>query len=155
MKTCKHCGRVFDESDFEGIVVNAGMKEEFYLCDECASVACNNGYVVSCESCGAYFSNSNEILPTEEIYGCSFTPCPACKKDIVDCTTRDEFMKDHEPYRYAVIVQFAYGTRGYIISVNVGENRTETIFKKLADKVDLRGMTGLSVAEILSSNDEF
>lgn len=155
MKTCKHCGRVFDESDFEGIVVNAGMKEEFYLCDECAPVECNNGHIVSCENCGAYFSNSNEMLPTEEIYGYSFTPCPACKRDIVDCTTRDEFMKDHEPYRYAVIVQFAHRVRGYVVSVGIGEDRTSAILKKLSEKVDISGMVNLSIAEILLPDDEF
>lgn len=152
MKTCKICGKEFDES-FEGTTVNAGLDSEYYVCDECIPSECDNGRIISCENCGAYFSA--DLLKTEDIYGQSFTPCPSCKKDMIDCLTREEFVAEYAPYRYAVTVRFTNGVRGYIVSVNVGEPGASAVIKKLADKVDLSGAAEITVGEILLLEDEF
>ena len=35
MKTCKICGCSFDEENFEGIIVNEGMDNEYHVCCDC------------------------------------------------------------------------------------------------------------------------
>lgn len=74
MKTCKICGCSFDEENFEGIIVNEGMDNEYHVCCDCVPSECNNGHIISCEACGSYFSADK--LHDEEIEGHSFTACP-------------------------------------------------------------------------------
>lgn len=82
MKTCKICGCSFDEENFEGVVVNEGIDNEYHVCCDCVPSECNNGHIISCEACGSYFSADK--LHDEEIEGHSFTACPACGKDVVE-----------------------------------------------------------------------
>ena len=56
MKTCKICGCSFDEENFEGVVVNEGIDNEYHVCCDCVPSECNNGHIISCEACGSYFS---------------------------------------------------------------------------------------------------
>ena len=35
MKTCKICGCSFDEENFEGVVVNEGIDNEYHVCCDC------------------------------------------------------------------------------------------------------------------------
>lgn len=67
MKTCKICGCSFDEENFEGVVVNEGIDNEYHVCCDCVPSECNNGHIISCEACGSYFSADK--LHDEEIGG--------------------------------------------------------------------------------------
>ena len=67
--------------------------------------------------------------------------------------TRDEFTDEHRPIRFAVVVHFFNGPRGYVVSVPVGE--CASVVKKLAEKVDLSGASEITYAEILLGEDEF
>lgn len=67
MKTCKICGCSFDEENFEGVVVNEGIDNEYHVCCDCVPSECNNGHIISCEACGSYFSADK--LHDEEIEG--------------------------------------------------------------------------------------
>ena len=42
MKTCKICGCSFDEENFEGVVVNEGIDNEYHVCCDCVPSECNN-----------------------------------------------------------------------------------------------------------------
>ena len=150
MKKCKICGCMFDERD-EGTVINEGLDSEFHICGTCLESECNAGRIVSCEGCGEYFTAN--VLHDEEIVGHSFTACPHCGKDVVEGLTREQFAEEHAPLRYAVVVQHYHGTRGYIVSVPVGES----VIKKLAEKVDLQGLGTVSItySQILLEEDEF
>lgn len=93
MRTCKVCGRSFDEESFEGVTVNEGTSKEYHVCEDCVSSECNNGRIISCEACGSYFSA--DMLHDEEIGGNSFTSCPSCGKDMVEGLTREEFSEEY------------------------------------------------------------
>lgn len=56
MKTCKICGRSFDDENCEGVVVNEGTDNEYFVCEDCVPDECNNGHIISCENCGSYFT---------------------------------------------------------------------------------------------------
>lgn len=89
MKICKICGKAFDEH-LDGTVVNEGFgAHEFYICYNCLDYECNNARIISCEWCGEYFSSG--ILKSEAN---SFTPCPHCGRDVVDGTTREEYIEE-------------------------------------------------------------
>ena len=103
MKTCKICGCSFDEENFEGIIVNEGMDNEYHVCCDCVPSECNNGHIISCEACGSYFSADK--LHDEEIEGHSFTACPACGKDVVEGLSRAEFEDEYYCPRYSVVVR--------------------------------------------------
>ncbi len=148
MKKCKICGCMFDEKD-EGIIVNEGLESEFRICGTCLESECNAGRIMSCEDCGRYFTA--DALHDEEIEGNSFTACPHCGKDVVEGLTREQFVEEHEPDRYAVVVQFYNNTRGYVVRVQRGESA----LKKLAEKVDLRGAVSVTCSQILLKEDEF
>ena len=51
MKTCKICGRSFDDENCEGVVVNEGTDNEYFVCEDCVPDECNNGHIISCENC--------------------------------------------------------------------------------------------------------
>ncbi len=73
-------------------------------------------------------------------------------KDVVEGLTREQFAEEHEPDRYAVVVQFYNNnTRGYVVRVQRGESA----LKKLAEKVDLRGAVSVTCSQILLEEDEF
>ena len=130
MKTCKICGCSFDEENFEGIIVNEGMDNEYHVCCDCVPSECNNGHIISCEACGSYFSADK--LHDEEIEGHSFTACPACGKDVVEGLSRAEFEDEYFCPRYSVVVrQFNGSVRGYIVSAN---GRHE-VMKRLLEKL--------------------
>ena len=117
MKTCKICGCSFDEENFEGVVVNEGIDNEYHVCCDCVPSECNNGHIISCEACGSYFSADK--LHDEEIEGHSFTACPVCGKDVVEGLSRAEFEDEYFRPRYSVVVrQFSGSVRGYIVSAN-------------------------------------
>lgn len=59
MKTCKICGCSFDEENFEGVVVNESIDNEYHVCCDCVPSECNNGHIISCEACGSYFRRIN------------------------------------------------------------------------------------------------
>lgn len=104
MKTCKHCGEKIGRYDTE-CRVNHGFKgKAFVLCESCRDELANNGKIIQCEACGEYFSS--DVLVDEEIHGNSFTECPNCHRDVVDQLTREEFIDEHRPIRFAVVVYF-------------------------------------------------
>ena len=153
-KICRECGEVIDE-DEPVCVIDEGMETERTVCESCCAVMCNNGNVIQCDACGAYFYAAT--LHDEEINGASFTECPTCHKDVVDCLTREEFKEEHRPYRFAVIVRgYNGGQRGYVVSTPLcGRSGASEVIKKLADKVDLSGAANITIAEILLEEDEF
>lgn len=148
MQKCGICGGMFDDI-YEGSIVNEGMENEFRICGPCLETECNAGRIISCEACGRYFSAS--ALHDEEIEGQSFTACPFCGKDVVEELTREEFAKEHEPDRYAVVVQSLNNSRGYVVTVRSGES----FIKKLAEKVNLQGVISITYSQILLEEDEF
>lgn len=150
MKTCKICGCSFDEENFEGIIVNEGMDNEYHVCCDCVPSECNNGHIISCEACDSYFSADK--LHDEEIEGHSFTACPACGKDVVEGLSRAEFEDEYFCPRYSVVVrQFNGSVRGYIVSAN---GRHE-VMKRLLEKLDFNYVAEVSIGEILVKEDEF
>lgn len=150
MKTCKICGCSFDEENFEGIIVNEGMDNEYHVCCDCVPSECNNGHIISCEACGSYFSADK--LHDEEIEGHSFTACPACGKDVAEGLSRAEFEDEYFRPRYSVVVrQFGGSVRGYIVSAN---GRHE-VMKRLLEKLDFNYVAEVSIGEILVKEDEF
>jgi len=147
---CAYCHEKF--AIWNTRLVNRGIEgKEIRVCCSCAETACNNGKVIQCDACGESFTA--DVLHDEEICGHSFTACPACGKDVVERLTREEFEKEHRPYRYAMIVRsFNGGQRGYIVSVVGG---VSDAIKKLAGKVNLDGAASITAAEILTEEDEF
>ena len=142
MKTCKICGCSFDEENFEGVVVNEGIDNEYHVCCDCVPSECNNGHIISCEACGSYFSADK--LHDEEIEGHSFTACPACGKDVVEGLSRAEFEDEYFRPRYSVVVrQFSGSVRGYIVSAN---SRHE-VMKRLLEKLDFNYVAEVSIGE--------
>ena len=126
MKTCKICGCSFDEENFEGIIVNEGMDNEYHVCCDCVPSECNNGH--------------------------SFTACPACGKDVVEGLSRAEFEDEYFCPRYSVVVrQFNGSVRGYIVSAN---GRHE-VMKRLLEKLDFNYVAEVFIGEILVKEDEF
>lgn len=149
-KICKCCGKIIkDDEDY--YTVNSGMPEEFIQCWLCHTSDMDNGKVLQCEACGEYFSA--DVLHDEKIGDDSFCGCPNCDCDIVEGMTRDEFTDEHRPIRFAVVVHFFNGPRGYVVSVPVGERAS--VVKKLAEKVDLSGASEITYAEIILEEDEF
>lgn len=149
-KICKCCGKIIKDDD-DCFVVNFGTPEEFVQCWTCHISDMDNGRVLQCEACGEYFSA--DVLHDEEIGDDSFCACPSCGRDIVEGMTREEFADEHRLIRFAVVVRFFNGPRGYVVSVPVGERAT--VVKKLAEKVDLSGASDITYAEILLEEDEF
>ncbi len=147
---CAYCQEKFAIWDTK--LVNRGIEgKEIRICCSCAESACNDGKVIQCDACGESFTS--DVLHDEDICGHSFTACPACGKDVVYCMTREEFEKEHCPYRYALIVRsFNGGQRGYIVSVAGG---VSDAIKKLAWKVNLDSAASITAAEILAEEDEF
>ena len=140
----------FDEENFEGVVVNEGIDNEYHVCCDCVPSECNNGHIISCEACGSYFSADK--LHDEEIEGHSFTACPACGKDVVEGLSRAEFEDKYFRPRYSVVVrQFSGSVRGYIVSAN---SRHE-VMKRLLEKLDFNYVAEVSIGEILVKEDEF
>ena len=138
MKTCKICGCSFDEENFEGIIVNEGMDNEYHVCCDCVPSECNNGHIISCEACGSYFSAD--------------TACPVCGKDVVEGLSRAEFEDEYFCPRYSVVVrQFNGSVRGYIVSAY---GRHE-VMKRLLEKLDFNYVAEVSIGEILVKEDEF
>jgi len=147
---CTFCHEKFAIWDTR--LVNRGIEgKEIRVCCSCTETACNNGKAIQCDACGELFTA--DVRHDEEICGHSFTACPACGKDVVERLTREEFEKEHRPYRYAMIMRsFNGGQRGYIVSMAGGV--TDAI-KKLAGKVNLDGAASITAAEILREEDEF
>ena len=139
MKTCKICGCSFDEENFEGVVVNEGIDNEYHVCCDCVPSECNNGHIISCEACGSYFSADK--LHDEEIEGHSFTACPACGKDVVEGLSRAEFEDEYFRPRYSVVVRHS----AVIPSAP----------ERLLEKLDFNYVAEVSIGEILVKEDEF
>ncbi|WP_300765519.1 hypothetical protein [uncultured Oscillibacter sp.] len=150
--TCAYCQQPFPIWDMRPI--NRSIEgKKFRVCDTCADAAQDSSKIVQCDACGEYFTS--DVLHDEEICGHTFTACPNCGKDMVDCMTREEFEKEHQPCRYAVIVRSVDGSqRGYTVSVD-GNAGIGAAFKKLADKVKLNHAASVTIAEILMDEDEF
>ena len=150
MKTCKICGHSFDEESFEGIVVNEGMDNEYHVCCDCVPSECNNGHIISCESCGSYFS-ADKLLD-EEIEGHSFTACPACGKDMIEGLSRAEFEDEYFCPKYSVVIRFIDGSyRGYTVKAT---GRHE-VMRRLLGKMDFTCVAEVCIGEILLKEDEF
>lgn len=150
MKTCKICGHSFDEESFEGIVVNEGMDNEYHVCCDCVPSECNNGHIISCETCGSYFSADK--LHDEEIEGHSFTACPACGKDVVEGLSRAEFEDEYFCPKYSVVARFIDGSyRGYTVKA-MGRHE---VMKRLLEKLDFTCIAEVCIGEILLKEDEF
>lgn len=147
MKTCKICGRSFDDENCVGVVVNEGTDNEYFVCEDCVPDKCNNGHIISCENCGSYFTPDR--LHDENIGGFTFTECPACGKDIVECVSREEFEEEHFLSKYSVIVRMGNYSRGYVISA---QNPTD-MMKKLMRRTELCSAAEISYSEILMDED--
>jgi len=149
---CVYCQQPFPIWDTRP--VNRGIKgKELRVCDNCADAARDSSKIVQCDACGEYFTL--DVLHDEEICGHTFTACPNCGKDMVECMTREEFEKEYQPCRYAVVVRGVDGSqRGYIVSVD-GNAGIGAALKKLAGKVKLDHAASVTVAEILMDEDEF
>lgn len=147
MKTCKICGRSFDDENCVGVVVNEGTDNEYFVCEDCVPDECNNGHIISCENCGSYFTPDR--LHDENIGGFTFTECPACGKDIVECVSREEFEEEHFLSKYSVIVRMGNYSRGYVISA---QNPTD-MMKKLMRRTELCSAAEISYSEILMDED--
>ena len=54
MKTCKICGCSFDDDNCCGVVVNEGMDNEYFVCEDCVPDECNGHIImpVLWERCG-------------------------------------------------------------------------------------------------------
>ena len=146
-KICKTCGHVIDEKREVATIVNEGMDSEFALCESCALN--DNGKYHICDACGSWFTNDvihDEVLSKRV----TFTPCPSCGKDIVDCLTREEMLREAEPYRFAVIVTYANGyNRGYMVEA---DDRKDVMQKLLAN-IDTAGISNIAMSEILVEGD--
>lgn len=147
MKTCKICGRSFDDDNCCGVVVNEGMDNEYFVCEDCVPDECNNGHIISCENCGSYFTPDR--LCDEYIWGFTFTECPACGKDIVECVSREEFEEEHFLSKYSVIVRMGNYSRGYVISA---QNPAD-MMKKLMRRAELCSAAEISYSETLMDED--
>jgi hypothetical protein len=147
MKTCKICGRSSDDDNCCGVVVNEGMDNEYFVCEDCVPDECNNGHIISCENCGSYFTPDR--LHDEHIGGFTFTECPACGKDIVECVSREEFEEEHFLSKYSVIVRMGNYSRGYVISA---QNPAD-MMKKLMRRAELCSAAEISYSEILMDED--
>ncbi len=113
----------------------------------CVPDECNNGHIISCENCGSYFTPDR--LHDEHIGGFTFTECPACGKDIVECVSREEFEEEHFLSKYSVIVRMGNYSRGYVISA---QNPTD-MMKKLMRRTELCSAAEISYSEILMDED--
>lgn len=144
---CKTCGHVIDANMEVVHVINSGLDSEFVICEDCA-VNNHEKYHI-CDACGEWFTPDvihDEVLSSR----ITFTPCPACGKDIVDCLTREEMIREAEPYRFSVIVTYANGYhRGYMVEV---DDRKE-VLSKLLDHIDNAGISNIAVSEILVEED--
>lgn len=147
MKTCKICGCSFDEENCEGVVVNEGMDSEYFVCCDCVPDECNNGHIISCENCGSYFSPDK--LYDEHIGGFTFTECPSCGKDVVECVSREEFEEEHFLSKYSVVIKMGNYSRGYVISA---QNPTD-MMKKLMKRAELCSAAEIIYSEILIDED--
>lgn len=144
---CKTCGHIINEDEENFIVVNSGLDSEFVICDSCACKDHAKYHV--CEACGRWFTGDvihDEVLSKRV----TFTPCPSCGKDIVDCMSREEMMEEAAPYRFSVIVSYTNGyNRGYMIEA---EDRKE-VLEKLIDHISPLGVVNITISEILSDDD--
>ena len=147
MKTCKICGQSFDDENCVGVVVNEGTDNEYFVCEDCVPDECNNGHIISCENCGSYFTPDR--LCDEHIGGFTFTECPACGKDVVECVSREEFEEEHFLSKYSVIVRMGNYSRGYVISA---QNPAD-MMKKLMCRAELCSAAEISYSEILMDED--
>lgn len=147
MKTCKICGLSFDDENCVGVVVNEGTDNEYFVCEDCVLDECNNGHIISCENCGSYFTPDR--LHDEHIGGFTFTECPACGKDVVECVSREEFEEEHFLSKYSVIVRMGNYSRGYVISA---QNPAD-MMKKLMRRAELCSAAEISYSEILMDED--
>jgi len=147
IKICKTCGKAIDEIKEVATIVNEGLDSEFAICEDCA-LNDNDKYHI-CDACGSWFTGDvihDEVLSKR----ITFTPCPSCGKDIVDCMTREEMLREAEPYRFAVIVTYTNGyNRGYMVEA---DDRVE-VMKKLLANIDNVGISNIAISEILVEGD--
>lgn len=90
---CATCGREISEESGGSYVVNPGMDKEFTQCWLCHVADSDNGVIISCEACGAWFSTG--VLHDEIVAGQSFCACPSCSRDIVEGMTREEMTEQY------------------------------------------------------------
>ena len=149
---CAYCLQPFPIWDTRP--VNRGIEgKEHRICTCCADAYRDSGKIIQCDACGECFTA--DMLHDEEISGHTFTACPACGKDVVDCMTREEFEKEHQPRRYTVVVQSVDGSqRGYVVSVDSSAG-VGSVVKKLTDKVKLDRAASIIIAEVITGEDEF
>ena len=146
-KICKTCGHIINENEEFVRTINPGLDSEFAICEDCAL----NGYEKYhiCDACGEWFTGDvihDEVLSKRIV----FTPCPSCGKDIVDCMTREEMLREAEPYRFAVIVTYANGNnRGYMVEA---DDRKD-VMQKLLGHIDTVGISNIAISEILIEED--
>ena len=148
-KVCSECGYIINE-DEPVCVIDEGMETERVVCESCCASLCNDGKIIQCEACGAYFASST--LHDEEIEGHTFTACPACGKDVVEALGRAEFEDEYFCPKYSVVVRAFDGScRGYIVSA---KGRHE-VMKRLLEKLDFSGIAEVTIGEVLLKEDEF
>lgn len=144
---CKTCGHIIDENMEIVHVVNSGLDSEFVICEDCALHDQEKYHI--CDACGEWFTDDvihDEILSKR----ITFTPCPSCGKDIVECMSREEMLHEAEPYRFSVIVTYTSGyNRGYMVEVD----DCKEVLSKLLDHIDNAGISNIAVSEILVEED--
>ena len=88
-KVCRNCGKIINEEEDLVHIVNHGLPDEHILCEECCDDDWERSRIVHCDACGEWITPNNlhdERLTDE----CIFTPCPICKRDIIEACTRAE-----------------------------------------------------------------
>lgn len=157
-KKCSRCGEPFeDELDIRVINVCASNGEKAFtenVCTSCLETLETSGKVIRCEACGELWNADalhDEKLDDEH----TFTPCPACGKDVVDGLTREEMLEDIAPLRYAVIVRYVNGNdRGFLAHAKDRGVALEKVLAELSTRGDRFGIASITVSEILLEGDE-
>lgn len=146
---CNECGCIIGE-DEPVYVIDEGMETERVVCECCCASMCNNGKIIQCEACGAYFFAST--LHDEKIEGHSFTACPTCGKDVVEAIGRAEFEDEYSCPKYSVVVRDLNGfCRGYIVNAKSRYG----VMGRLLEKLNFNGIAEVAIGEVLLKGDEF
>lgn len=91
---CAKCGCLIENN--EGLYggpyeINSGLPSHFNVCKSCRDDMWDTNEIIMCDNCGEWYTAN--ALKDEEICGQTFTECPNCKCDIVECLTREEYEK--------------------------------------------------------------
>jgi len=73
-RRCKNCDKVLSGDD--GTLVNDGYEDAFHECDHCHEFSLEDGSVILCDTCGAYYTPNHIKEDGENEDG--ETTCPYC-----------------------------------------------------------------------------